>query len=122
MALVASDYVFLPILADFFSWQSLSNIKESIEIVQQNVNHNLKIGGIIINMYEKRLKLANELKELISKENKGQVLKSCIRKNTQLSQCTGSTMDIFRYGPKSYGSEDFEKLGKEIWRIIKNDR
>ncbi len=66
-ALCASDYVVIPVLADFFSLEGFSKFFKDIEYIREKLNPRLEILGIVINMYDKRVKLAREVEEEFKK-------------------------------------------------------
>ena len=119
-ALIASDYVFLPTHPEHFSVQGLVQIISNIEEVQEMMNPGLKMGGIVINAYHGRRKLHKEVVSGLKKSYNGSLLKSIIRTNIDLSECTNQQESIFEYNPGSRGAEDYKALVKEIERKVKH--
>lgn len=116
--LVASNYVMVPILADYLSLQGLSNLLDTIEIVKKKLNPELEILGIIPNMLDYRLKITEESLQLL-KEKFGSKVFNGIRVCSRLRECPSFGKTIFDYAKNSNGAIDFLNLAREIKRRLK---
>ncbi len=122
-SLVASDSILIPLEAKFFSLTALDSINRIFGEVKDNFNNNLKIIGFFFNEYDKRLILTKTVKNQIEKEYGEKLLKSTIRTNVALSECSTppNSTHIFDYEAKSNGAQDYESLGEELLKLIEND-
>lgn len=117
-SLIASDWVFFPVRTEFFSLNGLQQIFKTVEEIQEDMNPNLKIGGIIINGLDRRLSLCKNVEKELRDHFGKKVLKSTVRQTVRLTECT-SEGSIFDTDPKGLAAEDFRSLGREILKIIK---
>jgi len=119
-ALTAAKEVFVPLQAEFLSIKGLSKLMDMVEKVKARVNPDLAIKGIIATLYDRRLKLHNEVFENL-KENFGALLlKTFIRRNVALAEATSFGQPIFEYAPHTYGAEDYLALCHEITNLGKS--
>jgi chromosome partitioning protein len=117
--LCASNYVIIPVLADYLSLQGLSNLLETIDMVKKKLNPEIEILGIIPNMLDYRLKITEESIELLKKEFKDKVFKNGIKFCSRLRECPSFGKTIFDYAKNSQGAIDFLNLARELKRRIK---
>jgi len=124
-ALSASDYVFIPLQAHFLALQGLGMLLETISLVQQRINPALKVGGVILCMYERQTRLAGEvvadLEEFLQAARGSDVpwadaniFSAAIRRNIKLAECPSYGKTIFDYDPYSHGAMDYEALAEEF--------
>ena len=121
-SLVASNKVLIPLQTEYYSMKGLSLIFDTIEQIKANdLNQNLDIFGIVLTLFDKRKRLHNDVKELITK-NFGDILfDSVIRSNADLATAPSHFKSIFDYSPNSYGANDYKSLGNEIIKRIKKE-
>tara|TARA_A100001035_G_scaffold277891_1_gene275630 strand:- start:2362 stop:3156 length:795 start_codon:yes stop_codon:yes gene_type:complete len=119
-ALVATEYVLIPQQTEFFSMKGLQLILRSLDmIIENDLNNNIKLLGILLTMYDARKSLHKDVKNLIEGAFTHKTFKSIIRSNVDLASAPSHYKSIFDYAPKSNGAADYEKLSKEIIRRIK---
>jgi chromosome partitioning protein len=87
---------------------------EVIEAIKKRLNKDLRVGGVFITQYDNRKILNRDVAKSILAHFKEEVFKTKIRDNIALAEAPASSLDIFRYQPKSYGAEDYLSLCKEI--------
>lgn len=113
-ALTASDYVLIPLQAQFLAMQGLTRIKQVIDKVRFRMNRGLMIGGVFATMYDSRKVLNREVVETIHKYFGDRVFTTMIRENIALAEAPARKMDIFSYKPESSGAEDYLDLAREM--------
>ncbi|MEK7376886.1 MAG: ParA family protein, partial [Candidatus Margulisiibacteriota bacterium] len=118
-ALSASDEVIIPIQTEYYALEGLSQLVKTIDLIKTNLNKKLKIGGIILTMYDSRLVLSNQVKEEVEDHFGDVVFKTSIPRNVRLSEAPSHGMPILYYDPTSSGSLAYETLAREI--IEKNE-
>lgn len=113
-ALAACDEVIIPMLCDFFSLEGLSHLLKTIDIVKRKLNSNIKIGGVLFTMYDKR----NKLTELVEKDVReylgNLVFRAKIPRNIKLSEAPSHGKAGVIYDYKCSGSLAYMELAKEI--------
>ena len=113
-ALIAVQEIFIPIQTQFFALHGINRLLDTVEIIRKKVNPLLKITGVIPVMYDTRTNLSQEVLERIRQYFKKEVFKTVIRENVRLAESPGFGLPITLYTPKSYGSEDYMKLAREV--------
>ncbi|GHA81160.1 ParA family protein [Pontibacter akesuensis] len=116
-ALIASDKVYIPMVAEPFAWNGLDKMLETVDIiVEEELNPKLKLGGLFFTNHSKNAQTI--LGKTIVKEAQDQlgdrVLKTAIRTNVALNECLVMNQDVFSYAPDSNGAKDYRALTKEI--------
>jgi chromosome partitioning protein len=118
-AFTASDEVFIPLQAQYLALQGLTKLIEVIEKIKKRLNKELRVGGVFITQYDNRKILNRDVVATIEAHFKNDVFKTKIRDNIALAEAPASSLDIFRYNPKSYGAEDYLSLCKELLKRSK---
>ena len=113
-ALTAADSVLVPVQCEFFALEGLSRLRETIELVQAKLNPGLKIEGILLSMYDSRLRLANIVVEEVRELFKDEVLDTIIHRNSKLGEAPNLHMPVVMINASSRGSINFLNLAKEF--------
>ena len=113
-ALTAAKEVFVPLQAEFLSIKGLNKLMEMVEKVRQRVNPNLEISGILLTLFDQRLRLHQEVLENLRGPFGDKLFQTVIRRNIALAEATSFGQPIFKYAPASHGAEDYRALCKEI--------
>jgi chromosome partitioning protein len=113
-ALVACDYVLIPMQCDFYSLEGLSHLLKTIEIVEKNLNPKIKIAGILFTMYDKRNRLTEQVEDDVRKCLGRLVFKTVIPRNVKLSEAPSYGQPAIIYDHKCTGSIAYIELTKEI--------
>ena len=113
-ALTASNSVLIPMQCEFFSLEGLSHLLTSLELVKENLNHELQISGIILTMHDRRNKLTEQVEIDVRTFLKEKVFKHIIPRNVRLSEAPSHGIPGIIYDPKCIGSSAYIKLAKEI--------
>jgi len=116
-ALTVSDSVIIPVQADYYSLQGLSQIKEVITNVQKYTNPDLKVDGILLTRYNRIASLSKAIKEALE-NNKTMfdttVFKTPIRECITIKETSGVQKSVFEYAPKSNAALDYANFGDEF--------
>lgn len=113
-AFTASDWVFIPLQAEYLALQGLAKLIEVIEKIKKRLNRGLEVGGVFITQYDSRKVLNRDVVTTIEEHFKGKVFKTRIRENVALAEAPAQGLDIYRYQSKSFGAEDYYQLCWEI--------
>ena len=113
-SLTSSNYVIIPLQAEFLALQGLTKIKQVIDKVRFRLNKKLEIAGVVATMYDKRKVLNRDVVQTIKKYFGKKVFDTLIRDNVALAEAPASRKDIFEYNSRSNGAKDYLKLCKEI--------
>ncbi len=118
-ALVASDSVAIPVQAEFFALEGLGKLLNTIKIVQTRLNPELSIEGILMTMFDVRLRLNNQIAAEIRRHFEDMVFDTMIHRNSRLSEAPSVGKPVILYDADSKGSKNYLDLAKEI--LQKND-
>ncbi len=113
-ALVASDSVIVPVQAEFFALEGLGKLLNTIKIVQSRLNEGLEIEGLLMTMYDGRLRLCNQVVNEVRKHFEEIVFNSIIHRNTRLSEAPSAGKPAILYDAESKGAINYLNLAREI--------
>lgn len=113
-ALVASDSVIVPMLAEFFALEGLSQLVNTIKIVKTNYNPSLEIEGILFTMFDSRLNIANDVVAEVEKYFPNKVFSTKIPRNVRISEAPSHGKPIMYYDRNSKGTDSYTLLGLEL--------
>lgn len=113
-ALVAADSVIVPVQTEFFALEGLGKLLNTIKIVQNRLNKNLQIEGLLMTMYDGRLRLCNQVVNEVRKHFEGLVFSSIIHRNTRLSEAPSFGKPAILYDADSKGAINYLNLAKEV--------
>lgn len=113
-ALTASDSVIIPVQCEYYALEGLSQLLNTIRLVQKHLNKQLMIEGVLLTMLDARTNLGIEVVEEVKKYFQDKVYKSIIPRNIRLSEAPSHGQPIINYDPKSKGAEVYLELAKEV--------
>lgn len=113
-ALSAADAVIIPVQCEFFALEGLGKLLNTIKIVQTRLNTGLQIEGILMTMYDGRLRLSNQVVEEIKNHFEELVFKTIIHRNTKLGEAPSFGKPALMYDTESTGAINYLNLAKEI--------
>ena len=116
-ALTASDYLIIPVQAEFLAMRGMAKIMNVIKIVQERLNPSLRIGGIVITQYNQRKTLNKSVTELIKDSFCDQVFNAIIRDNVALAEAPIKGQNIYEYNKNCNGAKDYMELAKEVLKL-----
>lgn len=118
-ALTAADSVIIPVQCEFFALEGLGKLLNTIKIVQGRLNENLEIEGIVLTMYDSRLRLANQVVEEVKTHFQELVFDTVIHRNTKLGEAPSHGESIIMHDAASKGSINYLNFTREV--LQKND-
>jgi chromosome partitioning protein len=113
-ALTAADSVIIPIQCEYFALEGLGKLLNTIKSVQKVHNELLDIEGLLLTMYDSRLRLSNQVVEEVQNHFSDMVFKSIIQRNVRLSEAPSYGESIIYYDVNSKGATNYLSLAKEI--------
>ncbi len=113
-ALTAADSVIVPVQAEFFALEGLGKLLNTIKIVQNRLNPELQIEGLLMTMYDGRLRLCNQVVNEVRKHFEDLVFSIIIHRNTKLSEAPSFGKPAILYDADSKGAINYLNLAKEI--------
>jgi len=113
-SLVAADSVIIPIQCEYFALEGLGKLLNTIKSVQNIHNPNLDIEGLLLTMFDSRLRLSNQVVEEVRKHFSTMVFDTIIRRNTRLGEAPSYGESIIAYDATSKGAVNYLSLANEI--------
>jgi len=113
-ALVAADSVAIPVQTEFFALEGLGKLLNTIKIVQNRLNPQLEIEGILMTMYDGRLRLCNQVVSEVRRHFESLVFETIIHRNTRLSEAPSVGKPVILYDAESKGANNYLNLAKEV--------
>jgi len=113
-SLTASDSVIIPIQCEYYALEGLSQLLNSIRLVQKHLNTSLKIEGVLLTMFDARTNLGMQVIEEVKKYFQDKVYQTIIPRNVRLSEAPSHGQSIVTYDPRSKGAEVYMELAKEV--------
>jgi len=118
-ALTAADAVIIPIQCEYFALEGLGKLLNTIKSVQKLHNRALDIEGMLLTMYDSRLRLSNQVVEEVQKHFSNMVFETIIQRNVKLGEAPSFGESIINYDVASKGASNYLSLAQEI--IKKNE-
>ncbi|APY00781.1 chromosome partitioning protein [Lacinutrix venerupis] len=113
-ALTAADAVIIPIQCEYFALEGLGKLLNTIKSVQKIHNTALDIEGLLLTMYDSRLRLSNQVVEEVQKHFNDMVFETIIQRNVKLSEAPSYGENIINYDASSKGAANYLSLAKEV--------
>jgi chromosome partitioning protein len=113
-ALTAADAVIIPIQCEYFALEGLGKLLNTIKSVQKIHNPELDIEGLLLTMYDSRLRLSNQVVEEVQKHFDEMVFQTIIQRNVRLGEAPSHGESIIKYDVSSKGASNYLSLAKEI--------
>jgi len=113
-ALTASDAVLIPVQCEYFALEGLGQLLNTINIVKKNFNSNLTIEGVLLTMYDQRLRLSNQVVDEVKKYFEDKVFNTVIHRNVRVSEAPSHAKPVILYDAISSGAQNYLALAQEI--------
>ena len=113
-ALTASDAVIVPVQCEYFALEGLGKLLNTIKIVQQKLNTDLTIEGILLTMYDSRLRLSNQVVEEVKMHFQEMVFDTIIHRNTTLGEAPSFGQTIIMHDASCKGAVNYLNLAREV--------
>ena len=113
-ALTAADELLIPIQCEYYALEGLGQLLRNVELVRSNLNHELRIGGIVLTMYDGRTRLAEQVVEEVRRHFSDLVYQTVVPRSVRLSEAPGYGLPIALYDPLSRGGIAYRDLAFEL--------
>ena len=113
-ALSAADSVLIPIQCEYYALEGLSQLLNTIHLVQKNLNRDLTVEGVLLTMYDNRLNLCNQVADEVRSYFKEKVYKTVINRNVRLGEAPSFGKPIIMYDAVCIGSQNYINLAEEV--------
>jgi len=113
-ALTGSDSVIIPIQCEYFALEGLGKLLNTVKSVQKIHNEDLDIEGMLLTMFDQRLRLSNQVVEEVQKHFSDMVFETIIQRNVRLGEAPSYGESIIKYDVSSKGASNYLSLAKEI--------
>lgn len=113
-ALTAADSVIIPVQAEYFALEGISQLLNTIRIIKSRLKPALEIEGFLLTMYDARLRLANQIYEELKAHFGDMVFKTVIPRNIKLSESPSHGLPVILYDPDSRGAIAYGQLSREL--------
>lgn len=113
-ALTASDTILVPIQCEYYALEGLSQLMNTVKLVQRHLNPSLDVEGVVLTMFDARTNLSIQVVEDVKKYFRNKVYRTVIPRNVRLSEAPSFGLPIILYDPKSKGAECYLDLAQEV--------
>lgn len=113
-SLVAADGLLVPMQAEYFALEGISELVHTLDRVRESFNKTLEIEGVLLTMYDDRTNLAQQVTENLRQYFKDKLLKTVIPRNVRLAEAPSYGKPVLLYDPKSRGAEAYRELAVEL--------
>lgn len=113
-AMCAADTVLVPIQCEYYALEGLTQLMHTINLVQERLNPDLEIEGVVFTMYDARTNLSLQVVENVKSNLKQNIYKTIIPRNIRLAEAPSYGRPITEYDPKSTGAESYRLLAEEV--------
>ncbi|HDL18881.1 MAG TPA: chromosome partitioning protein ParA, partial [Bacteroidetes bacterium] len=113
-SLTAADSVLIPIQCEYYALEGLSQLLNSIRLVQKHLNPKLEIEGVLLTMFDSRLNLSRQVAEEVRNYFGDKVYKTVVQRNVRLSEAPSYGKPIILYDAVSTGTENYIRLAEEV--------
>ncbi len=115
-ALTAADSVLIPVQAEYFALEGLGQLLNTIKIVRQHLNPHLEIEGVLLTMFDNRLRLSNQVAQEVRRYFGDKVFRTIVQRNVRLSEAPSFGKPVLLYDVASIGARNYISLAGEILR------
>lgn len=112
--LAAADQIIIPLQCEYYALEGLSMLLKTIQKVQQGLNPEIQVCGILFTMYDSRTRLAHEVVKQVTGYFKDKVFRTVIPRNIRLSEAPSHAKPISEYDPNCIGAQSYKNLAKEV--------
>ncbi len=113
-SLTASDTILVPIQCEYYALEGLSQLMNTVNLVQRHLNPALDVEGVVLTMFDARTNLSIQVVEDVKKHFRNKVYRTIIPRNVRLSEAPSFGLPIILYDPKSKGAECYLDLAQEV--------
>jgi chromosome partitioning protein len=117
-ALTAADRVVVPIQAEYLALEGLVQFLDTLALVQRELNPDLELAGLLITMYDERLRLARDVKEELREHFPNIVFETVIPRSVRVAESPSYGLPVSYHAPTSQGAEAYRRLAEEVGRRV----
>ncbi|HET9412412.1 MAG TPA: AAA family ATPase [Candidatus Saccharimonadales bacterium] len=117
-ALIAADYVLLPVQAEFYALEGLGQLLETMQLVRKGLNPNLELLGVVLTMVDARTTLSAQVQAEVQKHFPGKVFQTVIPRNIRLAEAPSHGLPVGAYDRWSKGARAYKLLTKEVLQRV----
>jgi chromosome partitioning protein len=115
-ALTAADAVLVPIQCEYYALEGLGQLLATIDLVRDNLNPRLRLGGVLLTMYDARTTLSSDVAAEVRRHLNGTVYETLVPRSVRLAEAPSYGRPIVRYSPESRGAQAYAALAEEVLR------
>jgi len=113
-ALTAADAVLVPIQCEYYALEGLGQLLATIDLVRDNLNPRLRLGGVLLTMYDARTTLSSDVAAEVRRHLNGTVYETLVPRSVRLAEAPSYGRPIVRYSPESRGAQAYAALAQEV--------
>jgi chromosome partitioning protein len=113
-ALTAADAVLVPIQCEYYALEGLGQLLATIDLVRDNLNPRLRLGGVLLTMYDARTTLSSDVAAEVRRHLNGTVYETLVPRSVRLAEAPSYGRPIVRYSPESRGAQAYAALAEEV--------
>ena len=113
-ALTAAQGVIIPVQAEYFALEGLGQLLNTIKLVRQSLNEALEIDGVVVTMFDTRLRLSNQVQQELERYFGDRVYKTVVQRNVRLSEAPSYGKPVILYDALSMGARNYLALANEV--------
>lgn len=113
-ALTAADEVLIPMQCEYYALEGVTQLMQSIRMVREELNPALRVGGVLLTMYDPRTNLSRQVAEEVRSFFGDSVFHTIVPRNVRLSEAPSFGLPIALYAPRSTGAEAYEAVAEEV--------
>jgi len=113
-ALTAADEVLIPIQCEYYALEGLSQLLESVSLVQRYLNPTLEVGGVLLTMFDARTRLSEQVAAEVRRFFRDKVYETVIPRSIRLAEAPSYGMPVILFDPSSRGARAYVNLAKEV--------
>lgn len=121
-ALTAADSVLVPVQCEFFSLEGFGKLKDTINLIQQSINPNLVVEGVVLSMYDQRLRMANMVIDEIRNIISDRIYETIIHRNSKIGEAPSLGQPVIIYDASSKGAINFLNLAQEFLTVQQTEK
>lgn len=113
-ALLAAEGILIPVQAEYYALEGLTQLLRAVEYVRERLEHPLEIEGVLLTMYDSRTRLAEDVEQQVRKHFGSRVFRTVIPRNVRLSEAPSHGMPVIEYALTSRGAQSYLAVAREI--------
>ena len=113
-ALVAADTVLVPLQCEFYALEGLTHLLKTVKLVRERLNSRLRVGGIVLTMFDGRTSMAAQIKEEVHQYFPGEIFETIIPRNVRLSEAPSHGKPVLLHDLRSSGAVAYLELAREV--------